>query len=79
MGYATAAVRGAPAAAVSSGIIDRVTVEIPAASISSAACPTDRQQKGHTGTRTTASTDSALSVSMMAGTVWSRKAPVRRR
>lgn len=67
-----AAIRGAPTEAVKSGIIDSVTVEKPAASNSLAASPTDRQQKGQTGTSATTSTASCFIRAIMAGTLRSR-------
>ena len=59
----------APVAAVTSGITDSVTVDIPAFSISRAASPTDRQQNGHTGTSSTAPTSSLCIRSIIAGTL----------
>jgi hypothetical protein len=54
-------------AAVRSGMFDRQMVLKPAASISRCASPTDQQQIGQLGTRTTTSTRSSLSCCTMAG------------
>jgi len=67
--------RGAPAAAVTSGITDSTTVDIPAFSISRAASPTDRQQNGHTGTSSTASTSSLSMRAIIAGTLVRKNSP----
>ena len=70
-----AATRETPGAAVKSGIMESDTVGIPAASISRCASPTDRQQKGHTGTSTTASTSSSFRRRIMRGTLVCRNSP----
>jgi hypothetical protein len=67
MGYAMAAILGAPTERVNSGIMESEMVEMPAASISLCTSPTDRQQNGQTGTSTAASTSSAFICSIMAG------------
>ena len=72
MGYAIAAILGAPTERVNSGIIESEMVEIPAASISLCTSPTDRQQKGQTGTSKTVSTPSAFIRWTMAGTLFSK-------
>ncbi len=78
-GNSIAATRGAPAAALRSGIIESAIVEIPAASTFRCASPTDRQQIGQTGTKTAASTDSPRIRSMIAGTeCWRNSAGSRR-
>jgi hypothetical protein len=71
MGYAMAATLGAPTERVNSGIIESEIVEIPAASISRCASPTDRQQNGQTGTSSATSTSSAFIRSIIAGTLTS--------
>jgi hypothetical protein len=71
-GNSIAATRGAPTAAVSAGAIESAMVLIPAASASRCASPTDWQQIGQTGTKTAASTSSALMRSMIAGTLVAR-------
>jgi hypothetical protein len=72
MGYAMAAILGAPTERVNSGIMESEMVEMPAASISLCTSPTDRQQNGQTGTSTAASTSSAFICSIMAGTLSSK-------
>ena len=62
--------RGTPTARVSSGIHDRVTVEIPFASSTLWTSPTDRQQNGQAGTSAAASTRSARMRAAMAGAVF---------
>ncbi len=74
-----AATRGAPAAQVKSGIIESDTVGMPAASISLAASPTDRQQNGQAGARTATSTSSECIRSMISGTLVRRNSSGRRR
>ena len=49
--------------------ISSVTVGIPAASITRATSPTDRQQSGHTGASTARSTDSLAIPAAIAGAV----------
>ena len=61
------ATRGAPIARVKSGSVESATVARPAFSISRCTSPTDRQQNGQTGTRSTASTSSAFICSIIAG------------
>jgi len=78
-GNSMAATRGAPAATVRSGIIERAMVAMPAASTFRCARPTDRQQMGQTGTKTAASTDSARIRSIIAGTERSRNSAGSRR
>ncbi len=78
-GNSIAATRGAPAATVRSGIIERAMVEMPAASTCCCARPTDRQQMGQTGTKTAASTASACIRSIIAGTERSRNSVGSRR
>jgi len=68
-GYPIAAIRGALTEAVKSGIFEILMVLNPAASISRCTSPTDQQQIGHTGTRTTTSTASSRSLPMIAGTL----------
>ena len=48
--------RGAPTDAEISGIQECTAVLMPAASTTRATSPTDRQQKGHTGTKSARST-----------------------
>lgn len=67
-GRSTAAIRGTPVLAVSSGIIDSDIVLNPAASISHWTSPTDQQHTGQTGTSTTASMRSCCIRSTMDGT-----------
>jgi hypothetical protein len=55
MGYAMAAILGAPTERVNSGIMESEMIEMPAASISLCTSPTDRQQNGQTGTSKTVS------------------------
>lgn len=55
-----AACRGIPTALWNSWVGVRMTVENRASSRNLAACPTDRQQKGQAGVRSTASTPSCL-------------------
>jgi len=59
-GYSTPATRGTLTDAVRSGIEDSVIVEIPAASNSRCASPTDQQHTVHIGINVTASTDSSF-------------------
>jgi len=63
--------RGTPTLRVRSGIHDSVTVAIPLASMILCTSPTDRLQNGHTGTSTTASTDSSRMLAAIAGAVFS--------
>ena len=72
MGYAMAAILGAPTERVNSGIIESEMVDIPASSISLCTSPTDRQQNGQTGTSTAASTPSAFIRWIIAGTLSSK-------
>lgn len=58
-GYSIPTRRGTLTAAVKSGIFDNATVVIPAFSISLCANPTDQQQIGQAGIKTTKSTCSA--------------------
>jgi len=58
-GCSIAAILGAPALAVSSGIMDSEIVLNPAASISRCTSPTDQQHTGQTGTSATTSTTSS--------------------
>ncbi len=71
-GCSMAAIRGALTEAVRSGIIDRVIVVNPAASISRCSSPTDQQQIGQAGTKTTTSTNSARRLRIIAGALSSR-------
>lgn len=71
-GYSIPTNRGAGVEAVRSGMLDRHTVEIPAASIFDATSPTDQLQRGHTGTRRARSTWSSARCSIMAGTDFSK-------
>lgn len=59
--------RGAPTAAVRSGMLERQIVLMPAASILDATSPTDQLQRGHMGTRSTRSTWSSWRSRIMAG------------
>jgi hypothetical protein len=68
-GYSIAAIRGTLTAAVKSGILDKLMVLKPASSICRWTSPTDQQHTGQAGTRTTTSTASSRSLSMMAGTL----------
>ena len=74
-----AATRGAPAAAVRSGIVESAIVAMPAASTFRCARPTDRQQMGQTGTKMATSTASARIRSIIAGTERSRNSVGSRR
>ena len=71
MGYAMAAILGAPTERVNSGIMESEMVEMPAASISLCTSPTDRQQKGQTGTSRATSTSSCFIWPIIAGTLLS--------
>ena len=62
-----AAILGAPTERVNSGIIESEMVEIPAASICLCTSPTDRQQKGQTGTSKATSAPSAFIRWIIAG------------
>lgn len=73
LGRSIAAMRGTPADAVKSGIVDRVIVLKPDASSLRCTSPTDQLHTGQTGTSTTASTCSCRSLSTMAGTLSSSK------
>jgi len=66
-GCSIAASRGTLVAIVRSAMFDSAMVVIPARSISRCASPTDRQQTGQAGTRTAASTASALRCSTILG------------
>jgi hypothetical protein len=59
--------RGTPTARVKPGIHDTVTVDMPLASRCRWTSPTDRLQKGQTGTSTTASTPSSRMLAAIAG------------
>jgi hypothetical protein len=63
--------RGTPTLRVRSGIHDTVTVASPLASRILCTSPTDREQKGQTGTSTTASTPSSCIAAAMTGAVFS--------
>lgn len=70
-GYSIPTRRGTLTAAVKSGIFDKVTVVIPAFSISLCANPTDQQQIGQAGIKTTTSTFSARRWSIIPETLFS--------
>ena len=74
-GCSMATSRGTPTEAVSSGMLDRQMVLIPAASILDATSPTDQLQRGHMGTSSTRSTRSSRRSRIMAG-VDSSRSPV---
>ena len=61
IGYEIPASLGTPWARVSSGIMDNDTVDIPPSSRTRCNTPMVRQQKGHAGISTTASTFSLFS------------------
>jgi hypothetical protein len=73
-----AAILGAPALAVSSGIMDSEMVLNPAASISRCTSPTDQQHTGQTGTSTTTSTCSSRSCRTILGRASRRSRSGRR-
>ena len=77
-GWAMAASRGTPTAAVKAGIMESETVAMPLASSTRWTSPTDRQQKGQPGTRTAASTPSSFIRAAMAGAVTSSSSRGRR-
>lgn len=62
-----AASRGTHTLDVSAGIGDNVIVLMPAASMALCTSPTDQQQTGQPGTRTTAFTPSCFMCRIMAG------------
>ena len=66
---------GAPTETVSSGTQEWTAVEMPASSITRATSPTDRQQKGQTGTIKAKSTSSLFMPSTIFGAVTSRSSP----
>lgn len=66
-GYSIAATRGVLTAAVKSGILESVMVVMPAASIFLCTSPTDQQQNGQAGIRTTTSTSSSWRLLVMTG------------
>ncbi len=68
-GYASPATRGVPTALVKGVSIVSVSVEMPAASITLAASPTDRQQNGQAGTKSATSTSSERIRSIIPGTL----------
>lgn len=68
-----AACRGIPTALWNSWVGVRTTVENRASSRNLAASPTDRQQKGQAGVRSTASTASCLILLDMGSMAWVRK------
>lgn len=78
IGWATAAIRGAPTEAVKSGIGDRQIVGIPAASMTRCTSPTDRAQIGQTGTMIARSTSSSTISAATAGAVSSTSSAGRR-
>jgi hypothetical protein len=78
IGWAMAARRGTPTAAVKDGTIESDTVAIPLASRTRWTSPTDRQQNGHVGTSTAASTPSDFMRAAMAGAVSSSSTCGRR-
>jgi hypothetical protein len=67
-----AASRGTPTDAVRSGTLDRLIVLSPAASILLCTSPTDQQQIGQPGIRTTAFTPSCFMPRIMATVLSSR-------
>lgn len=69
-GCSTAISLGTPVENVSSCIDDIVTVDIPDNSISLCTSPTDQQQTGQAGIKTTASTFSSFSLFIIWGTVF---------
>ncbi len=71
-GCSMAAMRGALTEAVRSGMIDSDMVVNPAASISRCSSPTDQQQIGQAGTRTTTSTNSSRKLRIIAGALSSK-------
>jgi len=66
-----AATLGIPMSRWKGQIMFRVTVGIPAASITLATSPTDRQQSGQTGARSARSTSSDLIASAICGALFS--------